>query len=218
MRAKDITVGGQYKLKVGNRIAVVTVTQMTGRSNFKYRVLTADTHRYILTTARRLRPMVDVAKPAPAQRELVAYPDPDLIRHPGLKPMPSICAQPIGGMFNRMTWRAGDTLLLDEAHERWMRTRVDRLHVSEPLRTVARSIRSLITRQYIYLSVPRALRRGLLYAAAKRHAANRDTYRMVMGEHPFPSEEMIGRAILGTDADRERLLRHVDALQQEVES
>lgn len=94
-----------------------------------------------------------------------------------------------------------------------MRTRVDRLHVSEPFRTVARSIRSLITKQYIYLSVPRALRRGLLYAAAKRHAANRDTYRMVMGEHPFPSEEMIGRALLGTAADRERLLRHVDALQ-----
>lgn len=67
--------------------------------------------------------------------------------------------------------------------------------------------------QYIYLSVPRRLRRGLLYAAAKRHAANRNTYRMVMGEHPFPSEEMIGRAILGTQADRDRLLRHVDELQ-----
>ena len=221
MRQAEVWIGGYYKTKVGERITRVKVERNVGkrgRSRDQFECVTADTGKTIYRTAAKLRPMVDVEKPAPVKRELVAYPDPDLIRHPGLKPMPSICAQPIGGMFNRMTWRAGDTLLLDEAHERWMRTRVDRLHVSEPLRTVARSIRSLITRQYIYLSVPRALRRGLLYAAAKRHAANRDTYRMVMGEHPFPSEEMIGRAILGTDADRERLLRHVDALQQEVES
>lgn len=216
MRQAEVWIGGFYRTKVGNRITRVKVERNVGkrgRSRDQFECVTADTGKVILRTAAKLRPLVDVAKPAPATRELVAYPDPDMIRHPGLKPMSSICAQPIGGVVNRITWRAGDIVELDEAHARWMRTRVDRLHVSEPFRTVARSIRSLITRQYTYLSVPRALRRGLLYAAAKRHAANRDTYRMVMGEHPFPSEEMIGRAILGTQADRDRLLRHVDALQ-----
>ena len=216
MRQAEVWIGGFYRTKVGNRITRVKVERNVGkrgRSRDQFECVTADTGKVIRRTAAKLRPLVDVAKPAPARRELVAYPDPDMIRHPGLKPMSSICAQPIGGMLNRVTWRAGDIVELDEAHERWMRTRVDRLHVAEPFRTVARSIRSLITMQYRYLSVPRALRRGLLYAAAKRHAANRQTYRMVMGEHPFPSEEMIGRAILGTQADRDRLLRHVNALQ-----
>lgn len=215
MRQAEVWIGGFYRTKVGNRITRVKVERNVGkrgRSRDQFECVTADTGKVIMRTAAKLRPLVDAAKPAPVKRELVAYPDPDMIRHPGLKPMSSICAQPIGGVANRITWRAGDIVELDEAHARWMRTRVDRLHVSEPLRTVARSIRSLITMQYRYLSVPRALRRGLLYAAAKRHAANRNTYRMVMGEHPFPSEEMIGRAILGTQADRDRLLRHVDAL------
>lgn len=216
MRQADVQIGDTYRTKVGDRLATAKVMRSVGKrggSRVQFECITIDTHQRIYRTAAKLRPLVDVAKPAPVKRELVAYPDPDMIRHPGLKPMSSIVAQPIGGMLNRITWRAGDIVELDEAHARWMRTRVDRLHVSEPFRTVARSIRSLITKQYIYLSVPRALRRGLLYAAAKRHAANRDTYRMVMGEHPFPSEEMIGRALLGTAADRERLLRHVDALQ-----
>jgi hypothetical protein len=211
MRAKDITVGGTYRLKVNGRLALVTVLQTLGRSSsFNYRVLTHDTHRHILTTARRLRPLVEQPKPAPVKPTLADYPDPDLIRHPQLKPMACVNAQP-NELVKRV--RSSDILELDEPHERWMRTRVDRLHVSEPFRTVAQSIRRLITSRYRYLSVPRALRRGLLYAAAKRHAANRQTYRMVMGEHPFPTEEMIGRAILGTQADRDRLLRHVDALQ-----
>lgn len=215
MRQAEVWIGGFYRTKVGDRITRVKVERNVGKrgmSRDQFECVTADTGKVIYRTAAKLRPMVEADKPAPVKRELVAYPDPDLIRHPGLKPMSSIKAQPIGGIINRITWRSADIVELDEAHTNWMRTRVDRLHVAEPFRTVARSIRSLITRQYIYLSVPRALRRGLLYAAAKRHAANRDTYRMVMGQHPFPSEEMIGRAMLGTAADRERLLRHVDEL------
>ncbi len=212
MRAKDITVGGTYRLKVNGRLALVTVLQTLGRpsSSFNYRVLTHDTHRHILTTARRLRPLVDQPKPAPVKPKLMAYPDPELIRHPGLKPLPCICAQPneVARVIN-----SGDILELDEPHHQLIRSVVDRLHVAEPFRTVARAIRRRITMQYIYLTVPRGLRRGLLLVAAQRHAANRQTYRLVMGEHPFPSEEMIGRAILGTQADRDSLLRHVDALQ-----
>lgn len=212
MRQADVVIGGSYRTKVGGELVVVMVTRTAGKrggSREQFECLNSVTQRRLYRTAAKLRPMVDVAKPAPAKRELVEYPDPDMIRHPGLKPMSCIKCQP-NAVVKRV--RSADIVELDEAHERWMRTRVDRLHVAEPFRTVARSIRSLITRQYRYLSVPRALRRGLLYAAAKRHAANRNTYRMAMGEHPFPSEEMIGRAILGSAADRERLLRHVDEL------
>lgn len=212
MRQADVQIGDTYRTKVGDRLATAKVMRSVGKrggSRVQFECITIDTHQRIYRTAAKLRPLVDVAKPAPVKRELVEYPDPDMIRHPGLKPMSCIKCQP-NAVVKRV--RSADIVELDEAHERWMRTRVDRLHVAEPFRTVARSIRSLITRQYRYLSVPRALRRGLLFAAAQRHAANRDTYRMVMGEHPFPSEEMIGRAILGSAADRERLLRHVDEL------
>jgi hypothetical protein len=212
MRQAEVWIGGYYRTKVGDRITRVKVERNVGKrggSRDQLECVTADTGKVIYRTAAKLRPLVDVAKPAPAKRELVEYPDPDMIRHPGLKPMSSYCAQP-NELVKRL-W-AGDIVELDEAHAKLVRSIVDRLHVAEPFRTVADAIRRQIVKQYRYLSVPRALRRGLLYAAAKRHAANRDTYRMVMGQHPFPSEEMIGRAILGSAADRERLLRHVDEL------
>lgn len=215
MRQAEIWIGGYYRTKVGDRITRVKVERNVGkrgRSRDHFECITADTGKTIYRTAAKLRPLVEAAKPAPAKRELVDYPDPDMIRHPGLKPMSRVAATPIAGMFNRITGPSGDIVHLDDAHANLVRSIVDRIHVAEPFRTVADAVRRKITKQYRYLSVPRALRRGLLYAAAKRHAANRDTYRMVMGEHPFPSEEMIGRAILGSAADRERLLRHVDEL------
>jgi hypothetical protein len=213
MRQAEVWIGGFYRTKVGNRITRVKVERNVGKrggSRDQLECVTADTGKVIYRTAAKLRPLVEQDKPAPVKRELVAYPDPELIRHPGLKPLPCICAQPneVARVIN-----SGNILELDEPHHQLIRSVVDRLHVAKPFRTVARAIRRRITMQYIYLSVPRRLRRGLLYAAAKRHAANRNTYRMVMGEHPFPSEEMIGRAILGTQADRDRLLRHVDELQ-----
>ena len=212
MRQADVQIGATYRTKVGSELVVVMVTRTAGRrggSRQQFECLNSVTQRRIYRTAAKLRPMVDADKPAPAKRELVAYPDPELVRHPGLNPMSCICAQP-----NEVvkSVRSGDILELDDAHTKLVRSIVDRIHVAETFRTVAAAIRRKITRQYRYLSVPRALRRGLLYAAAKRHAANRNTYRMVMGDHPFPSEEMIGRAILGSAADRERLLRHVDEL------
>jgi hypothetical protein len=152
-------------------------------------VLTADTHRYILTTARRLRPLVEQDKPAPSERTA-----------PRVEfPVSSDCS-PNAEVFS-------DSL-------RTMAIgMVDRMHVAEEFVTVARAVRNRIAKTYIYLSVPRGMRHAMLRAALKRHASNRQTYRLVMGEHPFPSEEMIGRAILGTQADRDSLLRHVDALQ-----
>lgn len=212
MRQADVVIGATYRTKVGDRLATAKVMRAVGKrggSREQFHCVTIDTHKDIYRTAAKLRPLVDEQKPAPVKPSLVAYPDPDLIRHPMLKPMSCINAQP-NEVVKRV--RSADLLELDDAHRNLVRYNIDRLHVAEPFRTVAAAIRRMITRQYIYLSVPRALRRGLLFAAAQRHAHNRNTYRMVMGQHPFPSEEMIGRAVLGTDADRERLLRHVDEL------
>lgn len=213
MQSKEIKVGGQYKLKVGNRIAVVTVTQELGRSSsFKYRVLTADTNRYILTTARRLRPLVEQPKPAKS-RELSLRSHRQYEDHDGIRTAVYIDnPQPVRGVISNVSNGPITMVGVFDGWDRIVRCTVDRIHVAESWRVVAWAIRHRIREMYRPSSLPRALRRGLLYAAAKRHAANRDTYRMVMGQHPFPSEEMIGRAILGTDADRERLLRHVDEL------
>lgn len=211
MRQAEVWIGGYYRTKVGNRITRVKVERNVGkrgRSRDQFECVTADTGKVILRTAAKLRPLVDVAKPAPVKRELVAYPDPDGIRTAVYIDNP----QPVRGMIANVSNGPIVMVGVFDGFDRIVRTAVDRVHVAESWRVVAWAIRHRIREMYRPSSLPRALRRGLLYAAAKRHAANRQTYRMVMGEAPFPTEEMIGRAILGTQADRDRLLRHVDEL------
>jgi hypothetical protein len=87
-----------------------------------------------------------------------------------------------------------------------------RVHVAETFPAAYRRVRAALARSVVIRSIPAAMRRGIAQAVAEIHAGNLATYRMVMRQPPFPTEEMIGRAILGTDADRERLLRHADAL------
>lgn len=205
MRQAEVIPGQTYRTKVGGRLAVVRVgtcrRRGSGRDEFACRTL--DTGRDLYRTAAKLRPLVDADKPAPVKRELVSFTLPEgYVDVKLVNPMP---------LREVVTTIGNGPIELVSAD--MVRGVVDRLHVAETFRTVAAAIRRKLSRQYIYLSIPRSIRRGYLYAAAKRHAVNRNTYRMVMGEHPFPSEEMLGRAILGSAADRERLLRHVDALQ-----
>lgn len=205
MRQAEVWIGGYYRTKVGDRITRVKVERNVGkrgRSRDQFECVTADTGKVIYRTAAKLRPMVDAPRPAPVKRERVSFTLPE-----GYVDVKLVNPMPLRGVVTAIGNGPIDLVSAD-----MVRGVVDRLHVAEPLRTVAAAIRRKLSRQYIYLSIPRSIRRGYLYAAAKRHAVNRNTYRMVMGEHPFPSEEMIGRAILGSSADRERLLRHVDEL------
>jgi hypothetical protein len=216
MRQEDVQIGATYRTKVGDRLATVNVVRSVyalSGSRRRFHCVTLDTRREIYRTAAKLRPMVEADKPAKSRelslRSQRQYEDPDGIRTAVYIDNP----QPVRGMISNVS--NGPIVMVGafDGFDRIVRTAVDRVHVAESWRVVAWAIRHRIREMYRPSSLPRALRRGLLYAAAKRHAANRNTYRMVMGEAPFPTEEMIGRAILGTQADRDRLLRHVDELQ-----
>lgn len=58
MRQDDVTIGGRYRVKIGARLAAVTVLRrIDGRGRARFECRTSDTNRPIRCTAARLRPM-----------------------------------------------------------------------------------------------------------------------------------------------------------------
>jgi hypothetical protein len=72
---------------------------------------------------------------------------------------------------------------------------VNRMHVAEPFRQVAKRVKALVSRKIRWKSIPRGVRRGILYHAARKHAANRRTFVEVMGRQPLPSPRMVAEAV-----------------------
>lgn len=67
MKQNDVTIGMQARVKIGSRLAEVTVLrQLDGRGRARYECRTSDTGRIVKATAARLRPM-----PPPAVRAMV---------------------------------------------------------------------------------------------------------------------------------------------------
>lgn len=59
MKQADVTIGGEYRVKIGSRLAPVTVERVIDRGGVRrlhYQCLTGDTGRRITCTAARLRP------------------------------------------------------------------------------------------------------------------------------------------------------------------
>lgn len=89
MKQEQVTVGMQARVKIGSRLAVVTVEREIDRPGrrMQYQCLTADTGRRITATSARLRPMpppavlamVDRMVSASVARAEVAATDPDAI-------------------------------------------------------------------------------------------------------------------------------------------
>jgi hypothetical protein len=149
MRQNEIQIGGTYRMRIGDRLALVTVTgRSIGRGRARFTCLTHDTRREVKATAARLRPLPGTAVAA-----------------------------------------------LSAANADYVRRIVDGIHVAESFGHVARVVRRKIGRSIIFRSIPRALRRGLLHAAAERHAAGRRLYRAAMGHDPLPSERMVADAV-----------------------
>lgn len=67
MRQNEVQIGGHYRVKIGQRLAEVTVVRaLDGRGRQRYECRTSDTGRTIKATAARLRPV-----PPPAVRRMV---------------------------------------------------------------------------------------------------------------------------------------------------
>jgi hypothetical protein len=206
MKQDQIQIGHDYRVKIGSRLATVTVMHKrpgSGRARFVCR--THDTRREVTATAARLRPLPG-QEPAP---RVAVRRQPKVYRSthtPVLAP-----PHAVPGMIGRVN-AARSIENLSRVNREAVARHLGRVHVAETFPAAYRRVRAALARSVVIRSIPAAMRRGIAQAVAEIHAGNLATYRMVMRQPPFPTEEMIGRAILGTDADRERLLRHADAL------
>jgi hypothetical protein len=198
MRRSDITIGGTYRCKVGNRLALVTVIEGPRAGSTRYRCRTHDTDRAVLATAAKLRPLPGTAL-ADAERERLAAAA--ARRAVANAPRPftgpvgeaTVDAVPVPGILARVG--SSPVSALSEANRDTIRRIVDRVHVAEAFPVVARAVRRRIAEMVIFRSIPRCLRRGILYEAAARHGAGRRMYRAAMGHDPLPSERMVAEAV-----------------------
>lgn len=190
MKQDQITIGMQARVKIGSRLAPVTVERVITRHGRRtqYQCLTADTGRRITATAARLRPLVDAPRPVAAAKPAagpVDFSGPTgdewlpFVRVPGLLPR--------GG--------EGRVIRLSGANHALVRRVVDREHVAESFGRIARVVRAAIGRHTRWQSIPRDLRRGVLFTAACIHHGNRERYTAVMGHAPLPSPRAIAEAV-----------------------
>jgi hypothetical protein len=179
MKKNQVTIGGRYHVRIGRRLAVVTVEQtarLRGRTHYACRV--ADSGRQIICTAARLRQIPETTGGT-------------IVAPSGIPGMIINHARSIEQMG---TYNA-------RGIHRW----ADGQHVATtPLglaRAFCRHVRSGSLRQH-----PPAFRRGALHCLLSRHAANRAQYRDVMGHSPVPSHEMIAAALMGDRDARAAIL------------
>jgi len=195
MRQNEIQIGGTYRVRIGDRLALVTVTgRKTGRGRARYTCTTHDTRREVTATAARLRPLPGTPEAAALTLRRVKA---AAARAPrpftGSVGERMVEAQPVPEMITRVG--SSPVAALSAANADYVRRIVDGVHVAESFGHVARVVRRKVGRSIIFRTIPRALRRGLLYAAAERHAAGRRMYRVAMGHDPLPSPRMVADAV-----------------------
>ena len=203
MRQNDVTIGCEYRVRVGDRLATVTVMRrLDGRGRARYLCLTHDTRREIKATAARLRPLAAVrqaaAAPVPVEPSPVPAP---WDGHPGDAWLPLV---PVPGLLPSRGH--GHVLRLSQANHAFVRRLIDREHAAYGMRRIARVVRAAIGERIVWRTIPRDLRRGILFTAACIHHGNRERYSAVMGHAPIPSEEMITAAMAGDPEARAAVL------------
>lgn len=200
MLQTDIKIGSTYRVRIGDRLAPVTVLRrIDGRGRARFACLTQDTGRQVTATAARLRPMPGTPEAAAERsRELAAAERRGLADTPRAWKLPEGLTMTYGpaaavpGLIARVgrlpaaSLTAGDRAGVDRV--------VDRMHCAEPAIEVCRRIRRGLSR-FVWASIPAEVRRAVLLAGLERHAANRKLYRDVMGHGPLPSERMVADAV-----------------------
>ena len=197
MKQADVKIGGEYRVKIGSRLAPVTVisrrerTALRGRRQVVFHCITLDTNRSIVASAARIRPIV-----APPAVKIVRPPvEPSPVPaawdgHPGDSWLPLV---PVPGLLPRRG--EGRVLRLSQANHAFVRRIVDREHVAEGMMRIARVVRAAIACRVQWRTIPRDLRRGILFTAACIHHGNRETYTAVMGHAPLPSPRAVAEAV-----------------------
>jgi hypothetical protein len=206
MLQSEVKIGGQYIAKVGRRYATVTVLHSRSRPGQRTRFvcLTEDTRREITATAARLSAIIgtpehaaaearDQARRAKLAEDMAAAERRDARPFDGPTGTETVEARPLPGLVEKIG--PAPVLALSTSNRYAVARAVDAIHVAEKLRHVVRVVRAEIGRNVVWQTIPRALRRGIVYAAAFRHASNRNTYRAVMRHDPLPSPRAVAEAV-----------------------
>jgi hypothetical protein len=194
MLAKDVQIGSTYRCRVGDRLALVKVVSDRGGSGRRYSCLTQDTGRMIKASGAKLRPIpgsdLDAAE---RSRKAAAAANRGPRPFSGPAGADTVDAAPVAGILARVG--SSPVAALSEANHDTIRRIVDACHVAEGFPYVARRVRAKVAAHVIWATIPRALRRGILHAAAQRHGEGRRLYRIAMRHDPLPSERMVSEAV-----------------------
>lgn len=219
MRQNDVQIGGEYRVKVGSRLAPVTVLRRrvrrnVGREQIVFDCRTGDTGREIVATAARLRPVpgtpeaaVEQARKRKAQaRRIAATPAGTYPGSTPVHPEPVLVApSPVPGMVGTVNpWQPVERLV------GYNREAVQRIvagvHVGLPWSSACRAVYKVVGTRGRLHAFPRHLRRGLWLKVAEEHASNRRLYLETMCQPPIPSEEVVTAAMTGDEATRAAVL------------
>jgi hypothetical protein len=198
MKQSEITTGMTARVKIGSRLALVTVERVIDRPGrrLQYQCVTGDTGRRITCTAARLRP-----DPV-AQFKAAGLPGATA----GTNGQPLVAAAPVAGMVANVS--ACMVEPLTGANRYNVERIVGTVHVSATWRAACRKVFSKLGTRGRLRTFPRPLRRGLWLAVAEAHRSNRDLYRSVMGysEGLIVAAGAVEAAMAGDDAARSRVL------------
>ena len=214
MRQTEITIGMQAAVKLGQRLAVVTIT---GKANYSggrrqaWWCRTADTNRMITATAARLRPMPGTPEAAAEARRRKQADE----RRAKTAPKPTQAREIVAPRFARpavvrgmVRNVCGSSLIepLIGANREGVVRIVAGVDVALPWSAACRAVYRVIGRRKALRHFPRSLRRGAWQLVAEEHARNRRLYIETMGHDPIPSVETITAAMTGDAAARAAVL------------
>lgn len=217
MRANDVTIGCEYRVKIGQRLAPVAVIRRRqrhefGRTTTVFDCRTLDTGREITASAARLRPVpgtpeyqAEVSRKRAAERRRIAKTPAGTYTSKPTHERQLVAPAPVAGMVRHV-----DPARLVEPLIGANRQAVERIvagvHVAMPWSAACRAVYRVIGTGGKLRDFPRELRRGAWLAVAEAHAANRDLYRHVNGRDPLPPEAIVAAALAGDDAARAAVL------------
>lgn len=220
MRKTDITIGCEYRVKIGGRLAPVVVIAKRerrscgGRSQTVLECRTLDTDRPIVATAARLRPVPGTAeaaaelarKKAARSRRVAATPAGTYPGSPSPVPVPVLVApSPVPGMVERVDPSQPIEPLIGHNRQR-VESICAGVHVALPWSAACRAVYRVIGAGGRLRGFPRPLRRAVWMLVADEHSRNRRLYVETMGHAPTPSEEMITAALADIRGSRAAVL------------
>lgn len=220
MKLADVTIGGEYRVKIGGRLAPVRVIAQRERRRWGnsprqavFECRTLDTGRTIIASPARLRPVpgtpaaaAEQARKLAAERRRIAKTPPGTYASTPAPAAPVLVSPaPVPGMVERVNPSQPVERLVGYNREAVERI-VAGVWVGLPWSAACRAVYAVIGKGGRLRGFPRHLRRGAWLKVAEEHAANRRLYVEAMGHAPTPTVEIVEAAMAGDPHARAAVL------------